>query len=128
MTEHRFYVCEHCGNLVGMIHNSGVPIICCGEEMKELIPGSVDAAVEKHVPSVSVSEGKVFVQIGGVAHPMEESHFIEWIYLQTECGGHRKNLKPGMEPKRSFTLDEEKPVAVYAFCNKHGLWKTEIES
>ena len=126
MYEVKFYKCSHCGNLVGMIHNSGVPMICCGEKMTELVPGSVDAAAEKHVPVICVDGDKVTVSVGSVAHPMAEEHFIEWIYLQTERGGQRKCLAPGEAPEAVFALSGEKPVAAYAYCNLHGLWKADV--
>ena len=68
--EQKFFICEHCGNIVAFVKNSGVPVVCCGEKMKELIPGTTDAAVEKHIPVYRVEDGKVFVTVGSVAHPM----------------------------------------------------------
>ena len=124
--ENRFFYCKHCGNLVGLIHSSGVPMICCGEEMTELVPGSVDAAQEKHVPVPTKKCSKVTVAVGEVPHPMEENHYIDWIYLQTERGGQSKCLKPGEEPVAVFSLTDDKPVAVYAHCNLHGLWKADM--
>lgn len=122
----RFYICKHCGNIIGMIHSSGVPIICCGEEMAELKANTVDASQEKHVPVVTVDGNKVTVKIGSVPHPMLEEHYITWVYLQTEKGGQRKCLKPGEAPEAVFTLIGDKPVAAFEYCNIHGLWKTEI--
>ena len=122
----KFFVCEHCGNLVGVIHDSGVPMICCGQKMTQLIPGTVEASVEKHLPVVTVDGDKVKVEIGSVAHPMAEEHSILWVYLQTDKGGQRKNLAVGEAPVAEFSLLDEKPVAVYAYCNLHGLWKTEV--
>ena len=66
----KFYICEHCGNLVGMIHDSGVPMMCCGQKMEA--------------------------------------------------------LKPGDDPNVTFSLGDDKAVAVYAYCNLHGLWMTEV--
>ena len=126
MCETRFFVCKHCGNLIGMIHSSGAPIICCGDPMTELIPGSVDASREKHVPVVTVDGDTVTVDIGSAAHPMIPEHYIQWVYLQTENGGQRKCLSPGEAPKAVFALTGDKAVAAYAYCNIHGLWKTEI--
>ena len=122
----KFYLCKHCGNLVGMINNSGVPIICCGEEMMELVPNTTDAAQEKHVPVVTVDENKVTVEVGSVPHPMEEAHYIQWIYILTENGGQRKSLKPGSAPKAVFELVDDKAIAALAYCNLHGLWKADI--
>ncbi len=122
----RFQFCKHCGNLIGVIHDSGVEIICCGEPMILLEPNTVDAAKEKHVPVASVEGKSVVVQVGSVVHPMTDEHWIEWIYLETKKGGQRKALCPGDEPKVSFALIDDEPVAVFAYCNLHGLWRGEI--
>lgn len=124
--ENRFYVCKHCGNLIGLIHSSGVPIICCGEPMSELIPGSVDASKEKHVPVITQNGGVVTVEVGSAAHPMSQEHSIQWIYLQTEKGGQRKCLLPGEAPKAEFALENDRAVAAFAYCNLHGLWAAEL--
>lgn len=126
MCETSFFLCKHCGNLVGMIHASGVPIICCGEPMAKLVPNTTEASTEKHLPVISVNGDTVKVAVGSVAHPMLPEHYIQWIYLQTENGGQRKCLKPGDAPEVVFALAGDKPVAAYAYCNIHGLWKTEI--
>ena len=122
----KFFICKHCGNLVGVINDAGVPMMCCGQKMTQLIPGTVEASVEKHLPVVTVDGDKVKVEIGSVAHPMAEEHSILWVYLQTNKGGQRKNLAVGEAPVAEFSLLNEKPVAVYAYCNLHGLWKTEV--
>ena len=122
----KFYVCSRCGNLVGMIKESGVPMMCCGQKMDELVPNTVEASGEKHIPAVKLGDGVVEVNVGSVDHPMAPEHFIEWVYVQTENGGMRKALKPGDAPNVSFCLGDEKAVAVYAYCNLHGLWMTEV--
>ena len=107
-----------------MVNNSGVPIICCGEIMKEIIPSSTDASVEKHVPVYEVIDNKVIVTVGSVEHPMSDEHYIEWVSLQTKQGNQRKLLHPTQEPKVCFSICEGDEVeAVYAYCNLHGLWK-----
>lgn len=126
MCETRFYICGHCGNIVGMIHDAGVPIMCCGQEMTKMEPGTADASREKHVPMVNIEGDYVTVDVGSVAHPMQDEHSIQWVYLQTDRGGQRKCLEIGDEPMVKFALTKEKPVAVYAYCNLHGLWKTEV--
>lgn len=122
----KFYVCKHCNNLAGMIHESGVKMVCCGDPMTELVANTSDGATEKHVPVVQVIGNKVSVQVGSVAHPMLEEHHIAWVYLQTEKGGQRKNLKLGEVPEAEFTVMDDKPVAVFEYCNLHGLWKTQL--
>ena len=126
MSDNKFYICEHCGNIVGLIKESGVPVVCCGQKMTKLEPGVVEASHEKHIPVAKVEGNLVIVEIGSVAHPMTEEHSIMWVYLQTDNGGQRKNLAPGEEPKVTFALAEEKAVAVYAYCNLHGLWKADL--
>ena len=122
----KFYICSHCGNLVGMIEDKGVPLFCCGQKMTELVPGTVEASGEKHIPVVTVEGDTVTVNVGSVDHPMIPEHFIGWVYLQTENGGQRKVLKAGDAPNVTFALGGDKPVAAYAYCNLHGLWKTDI--
>ena len=122
----KFYICEHCGNLIGMIHDAGVPMMCCGQKLTKLEPGVVEASHEKHIPVVTVEDNIVTVTIGSVEHPMVEEHHIVWVYLQTDRGGQRKCLEVGKEPTVTFALVDEKPVAAYAYCNIHGLWKKEI--
>ena len=127
MTETKFYICEHCGNIIGKIQDSGVSVVCCGQPMKQLVPGTVDASLEKHVPVVTVDGSAVKVAVGAVEHPMLPEHYIMWVYLQTNMGGQRKVLQPGTAPVAAFALAEgEIPVAAYEYCNLHGLWKADI--
>lgn len=127
--EQKFYICERCGNIITFLENKGVPVVCCGEKMKELKPGTVEASHEKHIPAISVEEGRVNVQIGSLLHPMEKEHYIEWIALETSTGIQIRYLKPEMEPKAEFLLaDGEEGYAAYAYCNLHGLWKAELKS
>lgn len=120
----KFYRCEHCGNIVTFLHAAGVPVMCCGQKMTELVPGTTDAALEKHVPAVEVKGGKVYVQVGAVEHPMLPEHYIQWIALETNLGSQIRYLQPGQAPKAEFVLaDGEEMVAVYEYCNLHGLWK-----
>jgi len=108
-----------------LVVDKGVPVVCCGEKMKELVPNTVEASTEKHLPALSSSVNGLNVQIGSVPHPMEEGHHISFVYVQTKNGGQRKRFKLGGEPKCDFSFVDDKPVAVYAFCNLHGLWKTD---
>ena len=126
MSEKKFYICEKCGNLVGMINASGAPMSCCGQKMTEIVPGTVEASREKHIPEVKVEGDLVTVTVGSVLHPMAEEHSILWVYLETDKGGHRKALEVGKAPVVTFALADEKPIAAYAYCNLHGLWKAEI--
>ena len=122
--QQKFLRCEKCGNIIAMVHESGVTPMCCGQKMKEIIPGTTDAAQEKHVPVYTVEGNKVSVSVGSVAHPMLPEHYIEWISLQTKFGNQRKVLQPGQEPKACFAICEGDEVeAVYAYCNLHSLWK-----
>ena len=121
--------CEKCGAMVKILEDcncEGCGIKCCGEEMKVLVPNSVDAAVEKHVPVIKTEGQKVVVEVGSVTHPMIAEHYIEWILLQTDKGIQKKWLKPGDDPKAVFALSEgEKVIAAYEYCNLHKLWKAQ---
>lgn len=122
--EVKFYRCTTCGQIIEMIKKKPCPVMCCGKPMEELVPGTTDAAVEKHVPVWEVKDGIVNVTVGEVEHPMLDVHYIEWIVLQTKNGVQRKELKPGDAPKALFALAEGDEVeAVYAYCNLHSLWK-----
>ena len=125
--EQKFYICKHCGNIIAKVKDAGVPVVCCGEKMSEIIPNTTDAAVEKHLPVWTVENGVVHVKVSTVAHPMLPEHSIQWIYLLTKEGGQRKCLSPGEEPAAKFALvPGDKAVAAYEYCNLHGLWKAEV--
>lgn len=122
----KFYKCKHCGQMVAIVKETGAPLVCCGEPMEEIVAGTTDAAVEKHVPVYEVKDNKVTVTVGSVEHPMLDVHYIEWVSLQTKQGNQRKALKPGDAPKVEFAICEGDEVeAVYAYCNLHSLWKAE---
>ncbi len=124
----KFLLCRRCGNLIEMINDSGVTPICCGTDMNELTPNSVEAATEKHIPVVEIDGNIARVTVGSTLHPMEEAHYIEWIYLETSIGIKRVKLNPKEEPIASFALlEEETVVAAYAYCNLHGLWIKELK-
>lgn len=122
-----FFECTHCGNIIAFAVKSGVPVVCCGEKMKEIVPNTTDAAQEKHVPVIKVEGSIVTVYVGDVAHPMTEEHHIGWIALETKQGNQRKELKHDGEPKATFAIAEgDEVVSAYAYCNLHGLWKSTI--
>jgi len=123
----KFYICRHCGNQVEMISSSGVPVMCCGRKMELLEPNTVEASGEKHLPAVNLRDDIVEVNVGSVDHPMVDEHYIEWVALETDKGVFRKHLQPGQPPHVSFALGGDKAVAVYAYCNLHGLWKTVLK-
>jgi len=123
-TEQKFYICKNCGNIVGLIDNGGGSLVCCGDQMNELVPNTTDASVEKHVPVIMIDGNKITVEIGSAPHPMTEQHYIEWVYIQTDKGGQRKVLEPGDNPCVEFVLtDDDNVESAYAYCNLHGLWK-----
>ncbi|NTV78866.1 MAG: desulfoferrodoxin [Clostridiales bacterium] len=124
--EPKFYICKHCGNVVTFINESGAPLTCCGDLMTLIEAGTVEASLEKHVPVVTVSGNTVTVEVGSVEHPMLPEHSIQWIYLDTEKGSQLKYLQPGEKPSAVFDLNGDKLIAVYEYCNLHGLWKTVI--
>ena len=127
MCNTKFYICEHCGNLVEAIHDTGVPMMCCGQKMKKIEAGTVEASREKHIPVISVEGKTVTVTVGAVEHPMIAEHSILWVYLQTTKGSQRKPLAVGAAPDVTFALTEdEEAVAAYAYCNLHGLWMAEV--
>ena len=122
----KFYNCPNCGLILETIHDAVAVPTCCGMRMDVLLPNTVEASGEKHIPAVTVGDGFVEVNVGSVDHPMVDVHWIEWVQLVTDKGIYRKTLNPGEAPKVYFLIGNEKPEAVYAYCNLHGLWKTEL--
>ena len=121
----KFYKCEICGKIVAMVKETPVDTMCCGQAMRELVPGTTDGATEKHVPVYTLEGNTVKVKVGSVEHPMTDAHHIEWIAIETENGNQRKELKPGDKPEATFALvPRDKVKNVYEYCNIHGLWKT----
>ena len=121
----KFFKCNHCGNVIVKVVDAGVPVMCCGEKMVELVPNTVDASGEKHLPVVTVLDNNsIKVEVGSVHHPMLPEHHISFVYVETENGGIQVNVKE--KPEAVVYLGEEKAVAVYEYCNLHGLWKTEL--
>ncbi len=119
--------CTKCGNMVMELKKGTCDIMCCGEAMKELVPGETDGAHEKHVPAVTVEGSTVKVAVGEVEHPMMDNHYIEFIALETNQGVAVKALKPNEKPAAEFTMAEgEVAQAAYEHCNLHGFWKKEI--
>ena len=126
MKKTKFYICPVCRNTVEMVYDTDIALFCCGEKMVELIPNTVEASGDKHIPVATVKGNVVEVNVGVADHPMAEVHWIQWVQLITDKGSYRKTLNPGEEPHDTFHLNGEKAVAVYAYCNLHGLWKTEL--
>ncbi|MBE6287513.1 MAG: desulfoferrodoxin [Mediterranea massiliensis] len=121
----KFYKCAHCGNVIVKMVDSGVPVVCCGEKMQELVPNTVEASGEKHIPFVTqLEDNKLKIEVGSVHHPMLPEHHIAFIYVETENGGIHVNLKD--KPEAIVALGDEKAVAVYEYCNLHGLWKVDM--
>lgn len=120
-----FYRCEICGNMVGLMKKGGGQLVCCGKPMTELKANTTEASTEKHIPVAARKDGKIYVEVGSVLHPMTQEHYIEWIAIVSENGTERISLSPSDEPKAVF-CDKEN-AEVYAYCNLHGLWKSEVK-
>ena len=120
----KFCKCDVCGKIVALVKETSVDTVCCGQPMRELVPGTTDGAAEKHVPVCKQEGNTVTVTVGAVAHPMTDDHFIEWIFLETANGNQRKALKPGDRPEAVFALVPSDTVkSASAYCNIHGLWR-----
>ncbi|MBQ9000825.1 MAG: desulfoferrodoxin [Eggerthellaceae bacterium] len=126
MKRSTFYKCDVCGNIVVKVADGGGELCCCKQPMRVVEPNSTDAAGEKHVPVVERNGDKLVVNVGSVDHPMEDAHSIQWIYVVTEEGVIARCLKPGEAPHAEIVLGGQTPIAVYEYCNLHGLWKAEL--
>ncbi len=122
----RFFKCAHCGNVVAKLVDKNVPVFCCGEKMEELVANTVEASVEKHLPVVKIKNGVAKVKVGSVLHPMEAAHYINFVAVETEAGYTIISLQPGQTPEAKAYVGHNKVIGVYAYCNLHGLWKTEL--
>ena len=121
----RFYVCKTCGNIIGLIHGNAAPLRCCGQAMELLEANVMDAATEKHVPVYEKVEDEIVVRVGSVEHPMEKEHYIMWIAQVTDNRTTRVRLYPEQATETRFPYIPGSTL--YAYCNKHGLWKSEVE-
>lgn len=123
MTERlQVYKCEICGNIVEVLHEGKGELVCCGQPMKLLVEGAVDAAKEKHVPVLEKTTGGIRVKVGAAPHPMEKKHYIEWIEVVADGKAYRQFLKPGDAPEATFNIEADK-ITAREYCNIHGLWK-----
>jgi len=122
----QFFRCAHCGQIVSILRDAGVPIVCCGQRMDRLVPNATDAAQEKHVPVVAREGDMLTVRVGSAAHPMLAEHSIEWVYLHMAGGGQRRILSPGEAPEAVFCVGRGQALEAYAYCNLHGLWKAAV--
>jgi superoxide reductase len=126
MIDKKFYRCNHCGNIFGVLNDANVVPLCCGEPMETLVANTTDAAQEKHVPVIERDGANVTVKVGSVPHPMTPEHYIQWILVAQDGFTQRAILTPESAPEATFTLaDASAPVKAYEYCNLHGLWSAE---
>ncbi len=116
------YKCEACGNIVEVLHGGQGELVCCGAPMKLMVENTVDASKEKHVPVIEKIAGGVKVLVGGVPHPMETKHWIEWIEIIADGKVYRQFLNPGDAPEATFNVEAQE-ITAREYCNLHGLWK-----
>jgi len=121
----KFYRCEVCGNIVGLVNDGGGTLVCCGQPMDLLEANTKDAALEKHVPAYKLEGDLLTVMVGEVPHPMTEAHYIQWIAVYQNKHMQRTELLPDGKPEAVFTIDAEKPFTAFEYCNLHGLWKAD---
>lgn len=119
--ELKLYICRHCGNVVWKVVDKGVPVVCCGQKMEELVPGTTDGALEKHVPAIEREGDQVTIRVGSVIHPMLEEHYISMIAAVSGDTATVRFPKPGDEP--TLVVESKEPVTAYEICNLHGYWK-----
>lgn len=123
----KFYICPTCGNVVELVEDHGMSVFCCGKKMDELVPNTVEAAVEKHIPVATVENGALKVSVGEVEHPSIAAHWIPFIAVKAGDLVMRRSIKATEKPEAIFPLGDFKgEVEVYAWCNLHGMWKSTI--
>ncbi len=122
-----FYLCEHCKNVAIKLVDKGVPLVCCGEKMTLLVPMQSDGALEKHLPLLAFGDNELTVTVGEVLHPMLENHYINFIVVELVDGYLIKHLSPASQPVAKFNVKKDDVVAVYEYCNLHGLYKVDVK-
>ncbi len=125
MKELKVYKCTVCGTTVEVLNGNGSSLTCCGEKMVEVIANTADAAAEKHVPFIEKFGDDIVVRVGEISHPMESDHYIMWVAMVCEWSVTKVSLKPSDNPEVRFKYVPGS--VIYAYCNKHGLWKKEVE-
>jgi len=123
-TMHQIYRCPICGNIIEVLHTGVGELVCCGQPMQLVESKSEDTGFEKHLPVIQKSGNQVTVKVGSIPHPMEESHYIEWIEITADDKVYKKFLKPGDTPEAVFEISAE-TVTTRIYCNVHGLWQTK---
>lgn len=124
----KIYRCNVCGNIMVVVNDSNVVPKCCNEDMELLVANTTDGAFEKHVPVIECDDDEIKVKVGEIEHPMIDNHFIKMIMLETDRGYYLKFLMPNQKPAAKFKIcKNEKPIAVYEYCNIHSLFKKDIE-
>jgi superoxide reductase len=120
------YKCKDCDVMFEVLHGGEADLSCCGNPMILLDENSTDAATEKHIPVIEKTNGGVLVKVGSVEHPMQDTHYIEWIEIHVGSKVYRKHLQPGDKPEAFFKIEDNEDVS-YAreYCNLHGLWRTK---
>jgi len=119
----QIYKCNVCGNIVEVLHTGAGQLVCCGQPMELQQAKNKDEGLEKHVPIIENTETGIKVKVGSTPHPMEQTHFIEWIEIIVDGKSCRKMFKPGDQPVAEFNIKGD-AVTARAFCNIHGLWKS----
>ncbi len=116
------YKCFKCGNLVESLWDGEPDLNCCGDVMKKLVPNTVDAAVEKHVPVIERDGNKVTVKVGEVPHPMTPEHYILFVEVLAGDKVYRHDFaKDAPVAEATFTIEDE-ITSVREYCNLHGFW------
>ena len=123
----KFYKCSVCGEIIYSLKEISTSLTCCDKEMKEIIPGKVEASLEKHIPVVKENKNSIDIFVGSIIHPMEETHLIEWIAVETTNNQvYFQYLKANQEPKATFNINIKNVKNVYSYCNTHGLWYLKL--
>ncbi len=121
----KFFKCPICDNVIGLIDGDISRIKCCSKDMEQLQANTTEASVEKHVPVYEKVEDELVVRVGAAEHPMEKEHYIMWIAQVTDNRTTRVKLYPEQNTETRFPYIQG--ATLYAYCNKHGLWKTTID-
>ncbi len=121
----QIYKCNVCGNIIEVVHTGVGELVCCGQPMELQTEKNKDQGQEKHIPVIEKTDRGIKIKIGSVPHPMETEHHIEWIEILIDGASCKHFLKPHDKPEAEFPA-KDKNIQARAYCNIHGLWKSDF--
>lgn len=116
MKKMHFYICPVCGNVITSIGEGAFS--CCGIS---LLDAETEECDNSHLIKIATVEDEYFVTLD---HPMSKKHYISFIAYVTSDSIEFAKLYP--EQNISVRFKKKGHGIIYAYCNKHGMFKAII--